>query len=178
MARTTLARRAAAARGFTAWAPRDGPARRPTRAPCWPRRAAGRTLPGVLRQDEADALLDVAGLAADDDSPTAVRDLAVLEVLYATGIRVGELCGLDLDDVDRARRVLRVLGKGAKERTVPVGAARAAGRRRAGWRGGRPAAARAGQRRRAVPRRPGRPDRPADGAAVGARAAGARARGS
>ena len=45
----------------------------------------------------------------------------MLEVLYASGIRVGELCGLDLDDVDRARRVLRVLGKGAKERTVPLG---------------------------------------------------------
>jgi integrase/recombinase XerC len=81
----------------------------------------GRSLPGVLRRDEADALLHVAGVAADDDDPVRVRDAAVLELLYATGIRVGELCGLDLDDVDRGRRVVRVLGKGSKERTVPVG---------------------------------------------------------
>jgi integrase/recombinase XerC len=104
VARTTLARRAAAARTFTAW-PRSG-----------------RTLPAVLRQDEARALLDVAAVAADDASPARVRDVAVLEVLYASGIRVSELCGLDVDDVDWARRVLRVLGKGAKERVVPVGA--------------------------------------------------------
>ena len=69
MARATLARRAAAARSFTAWAPRDRPARHRPRGAARRRRAAGRTLPGVLRQDEADALLDVAGLAADDDEP-------------------------------------------------------------------------------------------------------------
>ena len=121
MARSTLARRAAAARGFTAWALRAGlVGSDPGALLATPR--SGRSLPGVLRRDEADALLQVAGLAADDDDPAAVRDLAILEVLYASGIRVGELCGLDLDDVDRSRRVLRVLGKGAKERTVPVGA--------------------------------------------------------
>jgi integrase/recombinase XerC len=120
MARTTLARRAAAARGFTAWAHRQGlVATDPGALLATPR--TGRSLPGVLRRDEADALLHVAGLAADDDTPVGLRDLAVLEVLYASGIRVGELCGLDVDDVDRSRRVLRVLGKGAKERTVPVG---------------------------------------------------------
>ena len=105
----------------------------------------------MLRQDEADALLQVAGLAADDDTPVGLRDLATLEVLYATGIRVGELCGLDLDDVDHARRVVRVLGKGAKERTVPVGVPGAAGRRPLARR--RPAGARdADQRPCAVPR--------------------------
>lgn len=120
LARTTLARRAAAARAFTAWAHREGLV--PSDAGvllATPR--TGRSLPGVLRRDEADALLGVAALAADDDRPTAVRDLAMLEVLYASGIRVGELTGLDLDDVDRGRRVLRVLGKGSKERAVPVG---------------------------------------------------------
>ncbi len=128
MARTTLARRAAAARAFTAWATREGMlATDPGALLATPR--TGRTLPGVLRRDEADALLHVAGLAADDDSPTAVRDLAVLEVLYASGIRVGELCGLDLDDVDRARRVLRVLGKGVEGADRPGRPARAAGRR-------------------------------------------------
>jgi len=118
--RTTLARRATACRGFTAWLVREGLV--PTDAGALlatPR--TGRSLPGVLRRDEADALLHVAGVAADDDDPVRVRDAAVLELLYATGIRVAELCGLDLDDVDRGRRVVRVLGKGSKEWTVPVG---------------------------------------------------------
>ena len=59
-----------------------------------------------------------------------LRDRLVLELLYATGMRVGELVGLDVDDVDAGRRTVRVLGKGAKERTVPYGAARPAGARR------------------------------------------------
>ncbi|MDQ1629104.1 MAG: integrase/recombinase XerC [Actinomycetota bacterium] len=119
-ARSTLARRAAAARTFTGWLARTG--RAPTDAGALlgtPR--GGRTLPGVLRQDEAGALLDVAAVAADDDSPLGLRDVAMLEVLYATGCRVGELCGLEDDDVDWSRRVVRVLGKGAKERVVPLG---------------------------------------------------------
>jgi integrase/recombinase XerC len=120
-ARATLARRAAAARTFTAWAHRQGLAPADAGALLATPRT-GRSLPGVLRRDEADALLDVAGLAADEGTPAGLRDVAVLEVLYASGIRVGELCGLDVDDVDQARRVLRVLGKGAKERTVPIGA--------------------------------------------------------
>lgn len=120
MARTTLARRAAAARAFTAWTTRQG-LTQPDPGALLATPRTGRTLPGVLRRDEADALLDVASLAADDESPIGLRDLAVLELLYASGIRVGELCGLDVDDVDRSRRVVRVLGKGAKERTVPVG---------------------------------------------------------
>jgi integrase/recombinase XerC len=63
--------------------------------------------------------LGVAG--ADDGAPGGIRDRAVLELLYASAVRVGELVGLDLDDVDRGRRVVRVLGKGRKERTVPIG---------------------------------------------------------
>jgi integrase/recombinase XerC len=120
-ARTSVARRAAAARGFTAWAHRSGLS--PTDAGALlatPKTA--RALPGVLRQHEASALLDLAAVVADDRSPVGLRDLAIVEVLYAAGIRVGELCGLDIDDVDRSRRVLRVLGKGNKERVVPVGA--------------------------------------------------------
>jgi integrase/recombinase XerC len=59
--------------------------------------------------------------AAESDGPLALRDVAILETLYATGIRVSELAGLDLDDLDTHRRTLRVLGKGRKERTVPIG---------------------------------------------------------
>jgi integrase/recombinase XerC len=119
-ARSTLARRAAAARTFTAWLARTGRAPADCGALLATARS-GRTLPAVLRQDEASALLDAAAVAADDASPTGVRDVAVLEVLYASGIRVSELCGLDVGDVDWSRRVLRVLGKGAKERVVPIG---------------------------------------------------------
>lgn len=119
-ARSSVARRAAAARSFTAWAHRNGLSDVDAGALLATPKAA-RPLPGVLRQDEAGALLDVAALAADDGDPCGLRDLALLEVLYASGVRVGELCGLDLGDVDRGRALLRVLGKGAKERSVPLG---------------------------------------------------------
>ena len=61
-------------------------------------------------------------LRADDDSPVHIRDVAILELLYATGIRVGELVGIDLSDFDRNRRTLKVVGKGNKQRVVPYGA--------------------------------------------------------
>lgn len=67
-------------------------------------------------------LLDAARTVADEGDPLALRDAAILEVLYGAGIRVSELCGLDLDDLDRARRTMRVVGKGSKERVVPYGA--------------------------------------------------------
>jgi integrase/recombinase XerC len=119
-ARATMSRRATAVRVFTAWAHRTG------RLPADPGALLGsprphRTLPPALRVDEARALLEAAAVHADDGSPLGSRDVAILELLYATGIRVGELCGLDIDDVDRERRVVRVLGKGRKERSVPFG---------------------------------------------------------
>lgn len=120
VARSTLARRAAAARSFTGWLART--ARTPSDVGALlatPR--GGRPLPRLLSQDEARVLLDEALPAAADASPIGTRDVAVLEVLYATGIRVGELCGLDIDDIDWSRRLLRVLGKGATERAVPIG---------------------------------------------------------
>jgi integrase/recombinase XerC len=119
--RATIARRAASARSFLRWAHRTGRIDAdPSLRLVAPRRA--RTLPGVLRQEEAGELLAVAGVAADDDDPVHLRDRAVLELLYASGIRVGELAALDLDDVDHEQCLVRVMGKGAKERTVPFGA--------------------------------------------------------
>ncbi|MBX9386842.1 tyrosine recombinase XerC [Streptomonospora nanhaiensis] len=120
--RATMARRVAAARVFTDFLHRGGVlAQNPGPRISAPR--AHRTLPRVLAEDEAAAAL--ASEAADreeDAAPTALRRRAVVEVLYGTGIRVAELCALDLDDVDRERRTLRVFGKGGKERVVPVGA--------------------------------------------------------
>ena len=135
-ARTTLARRGAAARAFTAFAHRSGW----LAADPGPRLAtlkARRTLPHVLRQDEMRAVLDTAARRAEAagqirqaagsrgdqaaEQAVALRDAAVLELLYATGIRVSELCGLTPDNFDHGRRTVRVVGKGDKERTVPVG---------------------------------------------------------
>jgi integrase/recombinase XerC len=132
-ARSTLARRAAAARSFTAFAQRAGLAESDAGAQLVSPRPH-RTLPPVLRTDEALALVD---RLAHDGGPIGLRDRLVLELLYATGIRVGELVRLDVDDVDRHRRVVRVIGKGDKERTVPYGAP--AERALDDWlRGGRP----------------------------------------
>ncbi|GAB3451849.1 tyrosine recombinase XerC [Streptomonospora sediminis] len=141
--RATMARRVAAARVFTAFLYRTGrighdpgPRLSAPRAP--------RTLPAVLSEDETAAALAAAEPAAAGGSAGAdtghsasasagsgagagtgaaeLRARAVVEVLYATGIRVAELCGLDVDDLDWERRTLRVHGKGGKDRVVPVGA--------------------------------------------------------
>jgi integrase/recombinase XerC len=118
--RTTLARRATAARVFTAWLLRTGRAESDAGASLGSPKAHP-SLPPVLRADEAADLIRTAARLADDGSPVGIRDVAMLELLYATGIRVGELVGLDLDHVDRDRNVVRVLGKGRKERAVPFG---------------------------------------------------------
>ncbi len=120
VARSTVSRRAAAAKTFFQWAQRRGlvpqdPALRLT-AP-----SKERHLPGVLAQPQAAALMDLAALAGDDDDPLHLRDRAMVELLYASGIRVGELTGLDVDDLDRTERSARVLGKGSKQRVVPFG---------------------------------------------------------
>ncbi|MFP1151843.1 tyrosine recombinase XerC [Mycobacterium sherrisii] len=119
-ARTTLARRTSAIKAFTAWAMRRGlltsdPAVR-LQVP-----KAHRTLPAVLRQDQALDAMAAAKSGAEQGDPLALRDRLIVEMLYATGIRVSELCGLDVDDVDARQRVVRVLGKGNKQRTAPFG---------------------------------------------------------
>lgn len=119
-ARSTLARRAAAARSFFSWAKDEeligvDPALRLIA----PKR--GRTLPQVASQDGMRELLDDRARAAVDGDPIALRDHAILELLYGSGMRVSELCSLDIDDIDLDRATARVLGKGAKERVVPFG---------------------------------------------------------
>ena len=164
-ARTTLARRAASARTFTAFASSRGwLASDP--GPLLGTPKAQRHLPQVLAADQVAAILDVAGggrpgggraghpaplhdhggfwvqeprkpavlmergRAAGHDSegrqdPAAAaigwRDSAIMELLYASALRVSELCGIDIGDIDDERRTVRVLGKGNKERTVPIG---------------------------------------------------------
>lgn len=120
MSRATLSRRASAARAFTAWLARRGMAATdPGARLASP--AVARALPTVLAAGEATLLMDHAAIAADDASPLAARDRAVVELLYATGMRVAEMCSIDVHDVDRRALTVRVMGKGAKERVVPFG---------------------------------------------------------
>ena len=120
LARATIARRSASARGFTAWLSRDGvlpsdPAVR-LRSP-----KPGRTLPRVINRTQMQDLLDRLEAAASTGDPGAVRDLAIIELLYASALRVSELVGLDVGDVDLSRLTVRVTGKGDKQRVVPFG---------------------------------------------------------
>ncbi|KAB1941300.1 tyrosine recombinase XerC [Micromonospora sp. ALFpr18c] len=139
-ARTSLARRAASARAFSAWAHRAGLLPADVGAALASPRAH-RELPSVLRADQAAALVEAptrqratpaaattTGATADDDArrragaeAVLLRDRVLLELLYATGVRVSEACGLDVGDVDHGRRVIRVFGKGGRERSVPYG---------------------------------------------------------
>lgn len=119
-ARSTLARRAAAARSFFSWAQEEGLVTHdPSIRLVAPKR--GRTLPTVASRDAMTQLLDERRRLAEEGEPLALRDHAILELLYGAGIRVSELCGLDIDDVDLDRATARVLGKGSKERVVPFG---------------------------------------------------------
>ncbi|WP_375537607.1 tyrosine recombinase XerC [Curtobacterium sp. MCPF17_031] len=120
LARSTIARRSASVRAFTRWASETGvltvdPGVR-LRAP-----KGAAHLPRVVAQDQVRSMLHGLAVRAADDDPAALRDRAVVELLYAAGIRVSELVGLDLGDVDRTRLTVRVLGKGGKERVVPFG---------------------------------------------------------
>ena len=116
LAKSSIARKLATVRSCFRYLARVGlvefnPARQ-VRSPRLPRR-----LPSFLPKDESKELLDV----EPERSEAGLRDHALLELLYATGLRVAECCGLDLDDVDRRRGAVRVMGKGGKERVVPAG---------------------------------------------------------
>jgi integrase/recombinase XerC len=116
----TIARRATAARTFFAWATHNGHLTEdPASALVIPK--VSKKLPNVLQQNQATQIMQRAATRADDNSPEHIRDLAILEMMYATGIRVGELVGLDINDIDQSRRTIRVTGKGSKQRVVPFG---------------------------------------------------------
>lgn len=115
-ARATVARRLACLRSFFRYCNREGicetnPAK-PLRTP-----RAGRKLPHFLSTDEVGRLL----LAPPANKNDGIRDRAILETMYSAGLRVAEVVSLDLRDLDRASGILRVMGKGRKERIAPVG---------------------------------------------------------
>jgi len=121
IARATLTRRIVSIRAFTNWAAANG----------WLTSDLGanlaipkphRVLPEVLNVDEAATVIKSLEVRVAEE-PTALnyRDLAILEVLYGSGIRVSELCGLDLGDIDNSRNTLNVIGKANKQRVVPLG---------------------------------------------------------
>ena len=120
-ARTTLSRRAVSIRLFTKWAVKNKYVTKDVAATLATPKGH-RTLPEVLEIGEAKiAMESLATRAAEEETPISLRDVAIVEMLYASGARVAELCGLDLSDVDYDRQTIRVLGKGNKERTIPVG---------------------------------------------------------
>jgi len=120
LAKSTLARRSASARSLSTWlertseTPRDAAAR--LRAP-----KSDHHLPRVLTRDQIDGLLEGLSTRAASGDAVALRDLAIVELLYASALRVSEITGLDLGDVDLSRLTVRVTGKGSKQRVVPFG---------------------------------------------------------
>jgi len=118
LSKATIARKLAAVRSCFRFLARRGALEvNPARQVRSPR--LGRRLPSFLPKDETTQLLD----ATPEPTVAGARDRALIELLYASGLRVAEGCGLDRDDLDEARRTVRVVGKGDKERVVPVGEA-------------------------------------------------------
>lgn len=119
-ARRTIARKASSVRRYFGWLCRSGSlAVDPTVGLSAP--GGGGRLPKVLTPEDLDVLLDHPPPASDDDPVVRCRDNAVLELLYGAGLRVAELCGLDLGDVNAASGLVTVMGKGNKQRRVPLG---------------------------------------------------------
>lgn len=120
LAKSTLARKTASVKSFAAWLTKNGEvdvdfAQR-IKSP-----KAVRSLPKVVSRGTLDEIFATLNIAAIDENPNGLRDLLTVELLYATGCRVSELVGLNLEDVDHSRNILKVLGKGAKQRMVPFG---------------------------------------------------------
>ena len=120
LVKTTLARKSAAIRSFSAWLHNNGKididfAQR-LKSP-----KTARTLPKVVSRETLAGIFELLSTQAQDDNPNGIRDLLSVELLYATGCRVSELVGLNLEDLDYSRNIIRVMGKGAKERMIPFG---------------------------------------------------------
>lgn len=116
ISKASVARKLAALRTFFRYLSREGEVRRnPARLVATPK--LPKRLSSHLEVDEVFSLLE----AAHGEGPLDLRNRAILELLYASGVRVGELCGLKLQDLDLKNGLLRVKGKGGKERIVPVG---------------------------------------------------------
>ena len=120
LAKSSMARKSAATRSFTAWLFEQGelasdPGLR-LRTP-----KASKTLPKVASREAMAEVFSALEAAAAEGEPTTLRDLLVVELLYATGARVSELSGLNLGDIDDGRRLIRVTGKGNKQRMIPYG---------------------------------------------------------
>jgi integrase/recombinase XerC len=118
LTKTTLARKSAAVRAFTAWLHKQGkidsdPGLK-LRSP-----KASRTLPKVVSREAMSGIFEKLEPLATPDNPSGIQDLLIVELLYGSGIRVSELVGLDLEDIDYGRKILRVTGKGNKQRMVP-----------------------------------------------------------
>jgi integrase/recombinase XerC len=120
-ARSSLSRRTTTIRLFTKWAVKNKYLAKDVGSTLVTPKGH-RTLPDVLEIEDAKIAMDsMATRASEEETPLSLRDVAIVEMLYATGARVGELCGLDLNDVDYDRQTIKVLGKGNKERTIPLG---------------------------------------------------------
>ena len=120
LAKSSLARKSASIRSFTAWMFATGlsatdPGLR-LRTP-----KVGRSLPKVVGKDSLVAVFDLLQSNAHSDNPVGIRDRAIVELLYASGARVSEIASLNLGDIDHSRQLLRVMGKGSKQRMVPFG---------------------------------------------------------
>jgi integrase/recombinase XerC len=118
--KSSIARKLSAIRSFFKYLNREGIlAINPARFVSTPRRE--KRLPAVLTADDAQRLMEAPGTTRRDGGDTSFRDRAVLETLYSTGIRASELIGMNRDDIDRNDRLVRIRGKGRKERVVPIG---------------------------------------------------------
>lgn len=121
-ARSTMARKASSIRSFFAWA--EGRGLVPANPAARLKSPGGhRTLPKVLSAQDMKQILELleSDLAESPEAPHVLRTVAVVELLYSSGLRISELCGLDLSNVNQERRTVTVIGKGNKQRTVPLG---------------------------------------------------------
>ena len=118
LTKTTLARKSAAVRAFTAWLHKQNKIQSDPglklRSP-----KASRTLPKVVSREAMSGIFDKLEPLAVSDNPSGIQDLLIVELLYGSGIRVSELVGLNLEDIDYGRKILKVTGKGNKQRMVP-----------------------------------------------------------